>query len=116
MWAEVKENEFTERENNIAKLLVSESGYPVLRLVGEPDYKTYIAWIKHPLEENEMCECDFLVSTWHCYVFNEQRFYSNTECWGCYDEETREYIKEQFGDSMTEGIVKANNTIFIEIE
>lgn len=113
MWAIAKNSKFTEKENNEAKLLLSESGFPVLQLVGKPDYKTYIAWTINPYENNEVFECDYLVSTWHGYVFNEGRFYSNTECWGMDEGDMREYVEEQFGDSMTEGIEIANNTKFI---
>lgn len=43
MWAEVKGNSFTTPEHQLAQELSAMTQYPVLMLVGTPDYKPYAA-------------------------------------------------------------------------
>lgn len=82
MWAEVKANEFNDTENAKAKALANATDRPVLRLVGPPDFKTYMAFIpeKYYGEDIEVDhdETDFLISMYHNYPINEHRFYENS--------------------------------------
>ncbi|MDD5049632.1 MAG: hypothetical protein PHH49_08570 [Candidatus Omnitrophica bacterium] len=82
MWAEVKANDFNDAENTKARALAEATGRPVLRLVGPPDFKTYLAW--EPPMEDWMEEYDYLISMYHNYPTDEHRFYSNSgyiPCW-----------------------------------
>lgn len=80
MWAEVKSKEFTHEENLKAMGLADITRYPVLRLVGTPDFKTYLAWLPGPHASNEPQdrEDDFLISMYHSYPLTEGRFYQNS--------------------------------------
>lgn len=115
MWAEVKGSKFTEEESEKAKKLVFITGYPVLRLVGLPDYKTYLSWEINPSKNiagNSIQECDYLVSAFHGYVFSENRFYSNTECKGMSEKQMKAYVLEHLRESMQEGIEAARSARF----
>ena len=88
MWAEVKAKEFTDGENLKARALAEMTGRPVLRLVGTPDFKTYVAWIPKNYYgtdiEADYDEIDFLISMYHNYPREEHRFYENSgyvPCW-----------------------------------
>lgn len=110
MWAEVKGKDFTEDENKKAKALAILSGKPVLRLVGIPDYRTYLAWVSD--KNGNVFECDYLVSTYHKYFYNEHRFYSNTEVMDADLDFTRDYVSQVFGNTMEAGITAAKSARF----
>ena len=53
MWAEVKPNNFEKHEYNLVFELSKETGYPCLKLIGEPDFKPYASvTVKEGLDES----------------------------------------------------------------
>jgi hypothetical protein len=62
MWAEVKGKEFTEEELIKAKKLASASHYPVMKLKGIPECKSYNGYI--PFSNDDFLEFPFYISIW----------------------------------------------------
>jgi len=106
MWAEVKPMEFNQDERIKAKTLARATGYPVLKLIGLPDYVTYSAWLPH------LQETDYLLSNYHGYLLNEKRFYSNTEFRGKPKNVMQVGVYELDGESIKKGVVAAKSARF----
>ena len=78
MWAEVKPIEFNESENEKAKALANMTHFPVLQLVGVPDYICYWAWEPiHIFKDEEIGNylCQYVLG----WVDYEHRFWSATD-------------------------------------
>jgi len=99
MWAEVKASELSDEEIRKAKLLVKETGYPLLMLVGVPERKIYYA-----IEPEVNWEGEYILSNYHNYPKREGRFYSMP-----YGEE--EVQEEQF-DDIDQAVEKARSKRF----
>ncbi len=106
MWAEVKGREFTMEERGKAINLAKVTGYPILRLIGLPDYVTYLAWLP------SLHETDYLLSNYHEYLLDEKRFYSGTEFYGMKKNIMQVGVYELDGDSIKKGVVAAKSARF----
>lgn len=102
MFAEVKPKEFTDDEERKARLLVKETRFHLLKLVGVPERKTYFS-----IEINDMdefWECEYILSNYHNYPRDERRFYSMPG----YDEE----VNEEWFDDIDTCVEKAKSARF----
>lgn len=103
MFAAVNRYKFTKDEDEILKAVAKENGNPVLRLIGIPDYITYMAW------DSNGDETDHLVSAYHGYCSNEHRFYKMTEAEGMHLAKMRNVIYHTYGSGMKEAITHARS-------
>ena len=78
MWAEVKGKAFTKKEKVKCEALVEMTGNECLLLEGMPEYTTYF----------DTKGIDYLISGYHNYFVDENRFYSCTEFFGNFDEDS----------------------------
>jgi len=106
MWAEVKPQEFTTEEKNKAIKLAIVTGYPVIKLIGLPDYVTYKAYLP------SLHETDFLLSNYHGYLVSEHRFYSGTEFFGKPKNVMQNGVYELDGESIKKGIIASKSVRF----
>jgi len=72
LFAEVKPVELTEDELEKVNLLAIESGFGVLKLVGTPENKPYLA--VHPTRSG-VEDCAYCLTMYHNYPVEESRFY-----------------------------------------
>jgi hypothetical protein len=112
MWAEVKPQEFNQEENEKAKALANSTRFPVLRLIGMPDFRVYWAWLPQPPKFGDMDEMDYIVSMYHHYPTTEHRFYANTEFFGLSEDEMMVEVRATYGDTMEKGIEAARSARF----
>jgi hypothetical protein len=82
MWAEVKPEDFTEEEDQLAKLLAERTGFPCLKLIGVPDDMPYNAWEFDPHGDSFMgiepgpYIMDYCLTNYKGYPKREGRFYN----------------------------------------
>ena len=87
MWAEVKPEEFNTTELVKVHSLAKETGFPVLKLIGVPENKSYEA-IGYSTVEKNFFITEYCLTNHH----NEGRFYCNP------GEETQEQFDASFPD------------------
>ena len=89
MFAEVKPVEFTEPEMEKARRLAEASGHPVLRLVGSPEDRAYLACEPTVYARTHTDgDCDYYVSPYRNYHVDEGRFYCCTDGTPSYEAHT----------------------------
>ncbi|MDP8212781.1 MAG: hypothetical protein P9X22_05765 [Candidatus Zapsychrus exili] len=79
MWGEVKPGRFSEAEINKVKELVKGASFPFILLEGTPDERSYAVVYLNDKKEVVVGEPngnDCVISMYHNYPINEQRFYS----------------------------------------
>lgn len=72
LWAEVKGQEFTPKEQEKCRLLALETGCPCLMLPGMPDFRAYDAYSVHPETNDDTILMDYQIGTQY---LDEGRFY-----------------------------------------
>lgn len=101
MFAEVKPIKFMYEEQKKAELLVKETGYPLIKLIGIPERIPYMM-INFDDEKNNI-SVNVALSNYHNYPQSENRFYSSFD-----DSE----IKEEWFDDIDKHIEKAKSKRF----
>lgn len=85
MWAEVKPGKFSLLELEKAKRLVKGTGFSLIMLEGPPACRSYEVVSRYWINENDELMLgdgyDCVISNYHGYPQNENRFYSGTG-WG----------------------------------
>ena len=108
MWAEVKPGPLSEDEREKCRRLAKQTGYPCLMLEGVPDMLAY--WAMEPDRgdasiNGSATECDYILSNYHGYPQDENRFYASTG----YEKGKR--LEDWWGDIMP-AIVAARSARF----
>lgn len=78
MWAEVKPVEFSAEEGRKVDALAKFTGYPVLKLIGPPEKKSYDA-VHYEVNNGigGFFVCNYALSNYGGYYKNEDRFYAS---------------------------------------
>ena len=102
MWAEVKAAEFSVDEGKKVYALHGGTGFPVLMLVGGPDFLTYDA----------TDGCDYLFNDGHSYHLTENRLYCNTEFEGMPRKKMLIAVRDAYGCVLGAAIKAARSARF----